>query len=219
MNLPIPQPRAVLWDLDGTLIDTAPVHWRAWQKILVPEGVNLTWTVFAPTFGQRNDTVLRAWIREDLADSEIARISETKETLYREMLSQYPLELLPGATHWLAQLRASGWRQALATMTGRKNLEAIFSALDFQGYMNTIVCAEDVSRGKPDPEVFLRAAERLSIPPQRCIVVEDSPAGIEAANRAGMHSIGVSRDNHLPADRTAPSLADLPADAFDDLVR
>jgi beta-phosphoglucomutase len=219
MSLTIAQPRAVLWDLDGTLIDTAPVHWRAWQQILVPEGVNLTWAVFAPTFGQRNDTVLRGWIREDLADSEIARISETKEALYREMLGQYPLVLLPGAAHWLAQLHASGWRQALATMTGRKNLEAIFSVMNFQRYMDAIVCAEDVARGKPDPEVFLRAAERLSIPPQRCIVVEDSPAGIEAAKRAGMHSIGVSKDDPLPADRTAPSLADLPAATFDDLVR
>lgn len=211
-------PRAVLWDLDGTLIDTAPVHWRVWKEILAPEGVDLTWELFAPTFGQRNDTSLRIWLKRDLTNAEIERISSKKEALYREAIRAYPLEMLPGASDCLAKLRAAGWRQALATMTWRENLEAIFAARDFSGCFEAIVTADDVKLGKPDPEVFLLAAQRLDVLPERCIVVEDASAGIEAARRGGMRSIGIGAQTLLLADRVALKLVDLSEKVFDELV-
>jgi beta-phosphoglucomutase-like phosphatase (HAD superfamily) len=109
-------------------------------------------------------------------------------------------------------------------MSWRENLDAIFAALDFdfRQVLDGIVTAGEVQRGKPDPEIFLRAAERLGVPPERCVVVEDAPAGLEAARRAGMRSIGVSAEALLPAalqaDYTAPSLLALPADIFDRLI-
>jgi beta-phosphoglucomutase len=84
--------------------------------------------------------------------------------------------------------------------------------------VDTITAAEDVTAGKPDPEVFRKAAESLGLPPDRCVVVEDAPAGIEAARRAGMRSIGVNRDASLEADLAVRSLTDLPADAFNALL-
>jgi beta-phosphoglucomutase family hydrolase len=213
------QPRAVLWDLDGTLINTAPIHWRAWKEILSAEGVDLTWEQFAPSFGERNDTALRAWLGPELSDEEIQRISNHKEELFRASLKNTSLEMLPGAKEWLARLHEAGWKQALATMTWRENLEAIFSASDFRDCFDVVVTAEDVRRGKPDPEVFLLAAQRLAVPPARCIVIEDAASGIEAAHQAGMHAIGAGKQTLLKADRVVLSLTDLTDKAFDDLVQ
>ena len=174
--------RAVLWDLDGTLIDTGTVHWQAWRGVLANEGLDLTWEKFVPGFGQRNDNVLRLWLGPDLSDAEVVRIAGIKESTYRAILKQQPPILLPGTEHWLAALRAAGWRQALATMTPRLNLEAIFevvktsSGQPMRDFFDAVVTADDVHHSKPDPEVFLLAASRLGMPPEHCVVVEDSPA-------------------------------------------
>ena len=129
------------------------------------------------------------------------------------------VSLLPGAACWLRQLADGGWRQAIASSAPRLNIDAILQVLGIEEQFGAVVAAEDVQRGKPDPQVFLMAAARLSVPAERCVVVEDSPAGIEGAHRAGMAAIGVgSAHGGLPADRTVGSLADLPADAFERLV-
>lgn len=211
-------PRAVLWDLDGTLVDTAASHYQAWQAEMAARGFSLTWEAFAVTFGQRNDTILRLWLRTNLSDEEIQMISASKETRYRAILREQRITLLPGAEGWLRRLRLEGWRQALATMTPRANVDAIFSSQNSADFFDALACAEDARHGKPDPEIFLCAAERLETPPARCIVVEDSPAGIEAARRAGMRVIGVNRQKSLAADVAAAQLCDLPHDTFDTLV-
>lgn len=213
------QPRAVLWDLDGTLVNTAPIHWRAWREILSAEGVDLTWEQFAPSFGERNDTALRAWLGPGRSDEEIQRISHRKEELFRADLKHASLEMLPGANEWLTRLHEAGWKQALATMTWRENLEAIFSVCDFRNYFDAVVTAEDVHRGKPDPEVFLLAAQQLEVIPARCIVIEDAASGIEAAHRAGMQAIGAGKQTLLKADRVVLALTDLTDKVFDDLVQ
>lgn len=213
------QPRAVLWDLDGTLIDTAPIHWRAWREVLTAEGIDLTWEDFLPVFGERNDTALRTWIKPDLPDEDVQRISSKKEDLYRSLIRNTSLELMPGAGQWLSSLRDAGWRQALATMTWRGNLEAIFNAQDLRGCFDAIITAEDVRKGKPDPEVFLLAAQRLAVAPARCIVIEDAPAGIEAAHKAGMQVIGIGIRTLLKAERVVLKLTDLTDKVFDDLIQ
>ena len=111
--------------------------------------------------------------------------------------------MLPGASHWLAQMRALGWKQAIASSAPRLNVEVVLDVLGWSGYFDAIVAAEDVRAGKPDPEVFLTAAAHLGVPPAQCIVVEDAAAGIEAARRGGMRSIGVG----APASAAGPDLA------------
>ena len=212
-------PRAVIWDMDGTLIDSGDYHWRAWDRQMTAEGAPISHEQFVATFGQRNDTILRGWLGDDLADAEMARISAAKEALYRAMLAEYGIELLPGNRAWLERLQAEGWRQAIASAAPRANIEAILGVLELDGIFDTIVAAEDVLRGKPDPQVFLLAAERLGVPPAQCIVVEDAPAGVEAAQRAGMRSIGVGpKYAVLPADRVVMRLDELPDDTFDRLI-
>jgi beta-phosphoglucomutase len=206
---------AVIWDLDGTLIDSSQYHWEAWQAVMALEDLDLTYEQYVADFGKRNDEILRGRLGPDMPDGEIARIARVKEDKYRELLRVRGLELLPGVGHWLEQLRADGWLQAMATSSPRNNIDAVFFALDIERYFDVVVSSEEVKSGKPDPAVFLVAAERMAVAPERCIVVEDAPAGIEAARRAGMRSVGV-RTTHpeLQADWIVRSLDQLPADFF-----
>jgi beta-phosphoglucomutase-like phosphatase (HAD superfamily) len=116
-------------------------------------------------------------------------------------------------------LLQQGWRQAIASAAPRKNVKTILEALHTADCFDAIVSAEDVHRGKPDPEVFLVAAAKLNVPPSHCIVVEDALHGIEAARAASMKSIGVTRNGKLlPADLATHSLAKLAPNAFDNLL-
>ena len=146
------------------------------------------------------------------------RIGEAKESRYRELLRSGSLTPLPGAAEWVSRLAAAGWRQAIASSAPRANIEVMVATLDLRGSIDAWVGAEDVSRGKPDPEVFLKAARALSLPIEGCVVVEDAEAGIEAAKRAGMKCIGVGDGSIGAADLVVSSLDRLPADAFAGLL-
>lgn len=209
--------RAVLWDLDGTLVDSGEMHWWSWRDTLTAVGVPVTYEQFAGTFGQKNDRILRAWLGPDATPERIAEIAEAKESEYRRLVSVHGLRPLPGAREWVERLRAEGWRQTIASSAPRKNVDVMLAAIGLDATFDAIVASEDVGKGKPDPEVFLTAAARLGATPERSIVVEDAAAGIEAARRAGIKCIGVS-DPTLQADVVVASLTDLPRDAIDRLL-
>jgi HAD superfamily hydrolase (TIGR01509 family) len=211
----------VLWDLDGTLVDSAGHHWIAWHDTLAAFGRSVTPGDFTSSFGKRNDEILHELFGHGIEAEWIERVSEAKEQAYRRRLRAQGLELLPGALAWLERLRSSGWRQALASSAPRPNIDAVFESIAPLGrYLDMVVSADEVGRGKPDPAIFLEAARRLSLPPGRCIVVEDAPAGLEGARRAGMRAIGVLSEHHprLEADVVVPSLEALGADAFEVLL-
>jgi beta-phosphoglucomutase len=212
-------PRAVLWDMDGTLLDSAEYHWLAWREALAAEGYPITYETFTATFGQRNDTILRGYFGADLPDAEIDRIGGAKEAAYRAMVRSRGIALLPGVEAWLTRLREQGWRQAIASAAPRANVDTIVEVLGIGPFFGAITSAEDVQRGKPDPQVFLVAAERLGVSPARCIVVEDAPAGLEGARRGGMRAIGVrSSHGELQADVVVNRLDELPEDVFEKLL-
>jgi beta-phosphoglucomutase len=213
-------PAGVLWDLDGTLIDSSELHYEAWTAVMRELGRPLDRAAFAQSFGSRNDRILRELLQVPGSDAEILALSERKEELYRARVRARGAPLLPGAATWLERLKQAGWRQALATSAPWANIEATLEPLGLRGFFDAVVSADDVGRGKPDPLVFLTAAERLGVPPARCVVVEDAPAGLLGARRAGMASIGVLSPHHaaLDADLVARSLAALPDRAFESLV-
>jgi beta-phosphoglucomutase len=211
--------RAVLWDLDGTLVDSADYHWRSWRDTMAAEGVSLTYQQFLDSFGLRNDRILRGWLGPSASSADIQRIGDAKEAEYRRLARAEGLAPLPGARDWTARLHADGWKQAVASSAPRLNVETMLDVLSLAQFFDAIAAAEDVTRGKPDPQIFLEAANRLGTPPSCCVVVEDAAAGIEAARAAAMRSIGVSRTATLAADVYVASLADLPDDAFDRLLR
>ena len=156
----------VLWDLDGTLIDSAGHHWVAWRDTLAAFGRSVTPGDFADSFGKRNDEILHELFGHGIETEWIERVSETKEQAYRRLLRAQGLELLPGALAWFERLRSAGWRQALASSAPRPNIDAVFESLTALGrYLAVVVSADEVGRGKPDPAVFLEAARRLGCRP------------------------------------------------------
>jgi HAD superfamily hydrolase (TIGR01509 family) len=211
-------PRAVLWDLDGTLIDSRDQHWRAWRDTLAADGVTITEAQFARTFGQRNDAILTGWLGRVATPELIARIGDAKEQRFRELIEREGAVLLPGAAEWVRRLGDAGWLQAIASSAPRRNVEVEHAALSLEGRFAVLVSAEDVHAGKPDPAVFFVAAARLGVPAGRCVVIEDAAPGIEAARRAGMRSIGVGPGAGSAATITVASLTDLEPDAFERLL-
>lgn len=213
------QTKAVIWDLDGTLINSVDQHWDAWREVMAEENITLTFEDFVADFGKRNDEILRGRIDPRMTDEEAARIALSKEEKYRQFIRAEGrakgLALLPGAEHWLRQLKTDGWRQALGTSAPQGNIDAVFDVLKIEKFFDAVMSSEQVKAGKPEPDVFLAAAAKMNIAPEDCIVVEDAPAGIEAARRAGMRSVGVlTTHSELDGDWIFASLDQIPADFF-----
>lgn len=212
--------RAVLWDMDGTLIDSEEFHWTSWRDTLAAEGIAVTREQFLSAFGQRNDSIIPRWMGAAATPERIERISNAKEELYRDLVRKNGMSALPGVQSWVRRLHEQGWLQAIASSAPRPNIEVVLEALGATHRFQAIVSAEDVHRGKPDPEVYLTAASRVGALPDKCIVVEDAIAGIEGARNAGMRSIGVSHNGkHLAADLVVQSLDLLTSDAFERLLQ
>jgi beta-phosphoglucomutase len=205
---------AVLWDMDGTLVDSEEFHWLSWRDTMAAEGVPISHDQFVVTFGQRNDSILPRWLGVDATPDRIQRVGDAKEELYRRLVHESGLAPLPGAAEWVRRLQQENWRQAVASSAPRANLDVVLEVIGLKDCFQAIVSAEDVTAGKPDPQVFLTAASRLGVPPSQCVVVEDAAAGVEAARRAGMRSIGVSRKASLAANIAVSSLIELAPDVF-----
>ena len=211
--------RAILWDMDGTLIDSAEYHYQSWIDALRPEGLTVTREQFLSTFGWKNDRILRRWIRPDLDPEWIVRVADAKERDYRHLVRTRGLQPLPGADLWVRDRHRAGWRQAIASSAPRANIEVALEVLGWMPFFDALASGDDVRAGKPDPEIFLIAASRLDVPPSRCIVVEDAAAGVEAARRGGMKCIGVGgAASDARPDLTVTSLVDLAGDPFEALL-
>jgi HAD superfamily hydrolase (TIGR01509 family) len=144
---------------------------------------------------------------------EIQRLGERKEALYRELVGQGGMTILPGAKELLAALRVAGIPRAVGSSTPRKNLDSIFASTGLGSFFDAVVSADDVVNGKPAPEVFLKAASLLGSQPQNCVVLEDALFGIEAAHRAGMKVVAVATTNPIDllghADLAVKSLEEI----------
>ncbi len=202
--------------MDGTLVDSRALHWQSWREALAADGVAVTEAQFLATFGRRNDAILGGWLGQGATAERIRRIGDAKEAAYRRLVAERGLTPLAGVAGWVRRLAASGWRQAVASSAPRLNVEVVLRVIGLAPHFQALVAAEDVRHGKPDPEVFLTAAARLGVAPERCVVVEDVEHGIEAAHRAGMRAVGVGGVD--AGDVVVRSLAELPADAFDRLL-
>ena len=200
-------------------MDSEESHWQSWRETMAAEGVTLSYEEFRATFGQRNDSILRLWLGADVDAARMTRIGDAKEERYRSLVRAGGVAILPGAAEWVRRLRREGWAQAVASSAPRRNIEVVLKVVGLAEQFDATVSAEDVERGKPDPQVFLLAASRVGAAPECSIVVEDAAAGIEAARRAGMRSIAVLRDGaQMAADVVVRSLADLPPGAFSGLL-
>lgn len=181
-----------IFDWDGVILDSSRHHEESWERLAKEEGKILPAGHFLKGFGRRNVEIMRDMLHwsEDLR--EIQRLSWRKEELYREVVKVGGIEPLPGVRPWLERLREGGVACGIGSSTEEKNVRLGLGLLGLEGFFATAVTAEQVERGKPAPDVFLEVAKRLGVGPERCVVFEDAPAGVEAGRAAGMRVVGVT---------------------------
>ena len=187
---------AVIFDMDGVLVDNFRYHLMAWEKFCQRHKKSISADDFLEhVFGGSNADHLSYIFKKELPAETIAAHSTEKELIYR-YLYQDNVQLLPGLKDFLQELKDKEIPIAIATSAERANVDFILSETGLEGYFSAIADASMVSKGKPDPEVFLKAAELLSIAPQQCIVFEDTLKGIDAALKACMKVVGVATTHH-----------------------
>ena len=205
-NQPPLTTRAVLWDMDGTLIDSIPYHLQAWQDVLRQINRTVEQQAWNQTAGMRNSEIIPL-LFPDMSPAESAYVDQAKEERYRERIEQDGIELLPGVAEWIQRFTAAGWKQAVASSAPPENVATIAHVLHLNGTFEAMISGADVQRGKPDPDIFLAAAQRLNVLPQHCLVIEDAATGIEAAHRAGMKAIGVLNTHPQSGSRSRDQVA------------
>jgi len=183
--------KAVIWDMDGVIADTARYHFQAWQESFRKRGVNFTEDDFRHHFGQRNDTIIRDAIGESVSPDEVDAIAGEKEADYRRRVAQN-LKPLPGVIALINSLTASGVKMAIASSAPPENIQLVTSGLGIDNCFQATVWGRAVTEGKPSPQAFLLAASKLGIEPRNCLVIEDAVAGVTAAKRAGMKCLAVT---------------------------
>lgn len=182
---------AVIFDMDGVLVDSFQPHYESWKRLAEEAGVEFTPEMFRSTFGRTTREIFATLWPHPLTAEQIRELDDRKEVFYRQFIRENFPEM-PGARHLVQSLKDAGFRLAIGSSGPRANTEAALEGLGHSEVFSVIISGHDVKHGKPHPEVFLLAAERLGVPPERCAVVEDAPAGLEAANRAGMTAIAIT---------------------------
>jgi beta-phosphoglucomutase len=183
---------AVLFDLDGVVADSAPLHHQVWADFLRAHGLGATAEDVRRADGRRAAEFLAEVFPTPLSAAELERLAAEREALYRQRLSTAELRPVPGLTNFLTGLQALGVPRVLATSAGRPSAEAALHRLGLVEAFNASLTASDVARGKPDPEVYVKAAAAVGVAPQRCLVAEDALAGVRAAKAAGATCLAVT---------------------------
>jgi beta-phosphoglucomutase len=212
----------VIFDLDGVLVDTGHAHKQSWYDLADKEGFSMTDDFFYSTFGMQNYQIIPMLLGRDTQSDEVCRLSDWKEQRYREIIAE---NLIPaeGAESLLCDLKNEDFLLAVGSSAPPANLELVLAKTNLKDYFDAYVTGQDVINGKPAPDTFLKAAEKLSLDAESCVVIEDSVQGIEAGKAAGMPVVAIkttrSRADLYRADIIVDSLAQLQAQHFVELLR
>ena len=202
-----------IFDWDGVIINSAAQHEMSWERLAAEHGRTLPENHFKRGFGMKNEVIIPELLGWTTVPVEIRLLSLRKEAIYREVVREQGMTALPGVEPWLRALQAAGVPCAIASSTHRENITISLEVLGLEKFFSTIITAEDVKRGKPDPEVFLTAAERIGVQPGDGVVFEDALVGIAAAKAAGMRVVAVTTTE--PREKLAH--ADWVVDRMDEL--
>jgi len=202
-----------IFDWDGVIIDSSRQHEESWERLAVEERLALPEGHFKLGFGRKNEFIIPQILSWTNDVEEIRRMSLRKEALYREIVREGGLEPLPGVREWLARLRDADVPCAVGSSSHRENIDLSLEILGLHDFFTGIVTSEDVNHGKPAPDVFLKAAEKIARAPEKCVVFEDAFVGIEAARKAGSRVVAVATTNPIEmltdADRAVHRLDEL----------
>lgn len=188
--------RAFIFDMDGTLVDNMRFHGAAWQTMLLENGIETDAHEFlVKTAGKTNREIIPQFFK-DATEERLLELGLRKETIYRELFLP-ERKAIEGAIEFLEAAKTLRIKMAVATAAPVANMEFVLDGLDLRRFFDAITTAADVQNGKPNPEVFLKSAEKLGVAPKHCLVFEDAVNGFEAAHRAGMKSIGLATVNSV----------------------
>lgn len=204
-----------IFDWDGVVIDSAYHHEKSWEILAKEINRTLPADHFEKGFGKRNETIIGSMLGWSDDKSEIINWGKRKEEIYREIAIKGGIPLIDGSRNFITELHTHSIPLVIGTSTERKNIELAIEQNQLEGLFAGAVCSEDVSKGKPDPEVFLKAAQLIKIDPQLCFVFEDSTHGIEAAVHAKMIPIGITTTN--PKKELLEKGAKLVVDRLDEI--
>jgi beta-phosphoglucomutase family hydrolase len=182
--------QAFIFDMDGTLIDSTKMDYEAWQRAMREYDAEFPYEEYIAKLGAKGSEIARQYL--DISDEEIDALISRREEYFKQIVEEKGLSLLPHAEQFLQQLRNAHLKTALATGANQEKLEFIFEKLPLRQYFDAFVTANDVSKGKPDPEVFVQAAAKLGIDPAHCVVMEDATNGLQAAKNGGMRCIALT---------------------------
>jgi HAD superfamily hydrolase (TIGR01509 family) len=205
--------RGAIFDWDGVIINSAAHHEISWEKLAKECGKPLPENHFKLGFGMKNEVIIPELLGWTSVPVEVRILSLRKEAIYREVVLERGIEALPGVKAWLGLLRAAEIPCVIASSTHRENITTTLDVLGLGSFFSEIVTAEDVKRGKPDPEVFLTAAQRIGSEPETSVVFEDALVGIAAARAANMRVVAVTTTE--PKEKLAH--ADWIVDRLDEL--
>ncbi len=180
--------KAFLFDLNGTMIDDMPYHIKAWHRILTNLGKTISYEATKEQCYGKNHELLERVFPGRFSLEEKDQMSIEKEKQYQQEYKPH-LQLIPGLENVLQKANAEGIKIAIGSAALLFNINFVLDGLAIRSYFDAIVSADDVTHSKPDPETFLKCAEKLNLDPKDCLVFEDAPKGVEAAQRAGMDTV------------------------------
>ena len=191
----------VIFDMDGVLVDSAQPHFRSWQVLAEDNGITVTEEQFTATFGRQNADIIPI-LFGDASPARLQQLADQKEQIYRDLIRAHP-PVVDGAPELIRSLYDAGVALAVGSSGPLANIELVLDAMGIRSLIPTIISGDEVTRGKPNPQVFRLACARLGIEPSRCVVVEDAPVGVQAARAAGMRTVAVLM--YHPAEAFAES--------------
>ncbi len=177
--------------MDGVLVDSTAAHYEAWRRIGEKEGIPYPRDLFDRTYGMHNRQTIPQWLGRSVSEEESERLANEKESLYRE-LAVSRLKPIPGVVRLVQQLIGAGYRLAVGSSGPKANVLLALQILGLESSFGVHISGDDVTEGKPHPEIFLKAARALNLPPRDCLVIEDAPPGIQAAHSAGMAVVAIN---------------------------
>lgn len=203
----------VLYDVDGVLVDSYRPHFESWLLMAKGDGQNFTEQQFQSSFGHTSREIIARLWDSPRSEQEIHRLDDIKEEEYRKLVrNNFPA--MPGAVELIRNLHGHGVLQGIGSSGPRLNVELAIEKMELNPYMKAVFTGNDIVHGKPNPEVFLKGAAAMGLPPSRCIVIEDSRAGLAAAKTAGMKCIVLLSYSHYREEYDQP---DFIAESFYDL--
>ena len=213
--------KAVIWDMDGVIADTAQYHLKGWQMVFQKRGVNYTEEDFRRNTGKRSDSIIRSVLGKQRPRNEIMTIIREKDENFRQLMGQN-IRPFPGVLKLIALLKERGFKTAIASSAPMENIRLITQSLKIHNCFDAIVSGWEVTKGKPDPQIFLLTAEKLGVEAENCIVIEDAIAGVTASKRAGIHCIAVTnttpKEDLREADLVIDTLEEITVDDLDRLL-